>query len=326
MKRYNYLPSLLFMFIAGILSSCSNDEHYDFPGDADNKVYIKAGASTEFTITHTPVSDATNFEFQVQAGCRMKPDNALTVELAIDTSLVAAYNVTHGTTYKAIPSDYFTIENTTIEADTMGAKTPGIVTLKEEKLKELTNESGYLVPVKVASVIGGALPSTNLNITYATIAIQSDNDNIDDKGSVWGELNNDRSSWTAFTSLDITPDAEAAKAFDDDASSTWSISNKDPFDVIIDMGKSYNVCGLYANNKYYGYYDQPVIKNGTEIFVSEDNNTWSSMGKVTKDNQNIVFYAPMKIRYIKWNVPTSTDWYRPTNAELSIADFNVYVK
>lgn len=325
MKQYKLL-GLLLLLTGSLLTACSDDEHYDFPGDPDNKVYIKAIGSSEFTITHTPVSDATNFEFQIKAGCRMLPGNALTVDVTVDSSLVSTYNAAHGTRYKAIPADYFDYAGTVIAADTMAAKNPIIVTLKEDKLKELKSEDSYLVPVKLSAVTGGALPSTNLNTVYAVITVQSDNDNIDDKGSVSGDLNTDRSGWTLFTSMNATPEADGGKVFDDDASSSWSKSESSPFDVIIDMGKSYNVSGIYANYKYYGYYDNPVIKNGTEIFVSEDNSTWTSMGKVTKDDQNIAFYAPVKIRYIKWTVPETKDWWGNVSIKVEIGDFNVYIK
>lgn len=326
MKYYNYLPCLLLALFTGLMASCSDDEHYDFPGDPDNKVYIKTGGTTEFTITHTPVSDATNFEFEVLAGCRMIPGNALTVDVTVDSSLVSSYNAAHNTKYKAIPADYFNYAGTVIEADTMGAKNPVVVTLKEDKLKDLKSEDGYLVPVKLSTVTGGALPSTNLNTVYAVITVQSDNDNIDDKSSTNGELNTDRSGWSLYTSLNAAPEADGGKAFDADASTSWSKSESSPFDVIIDMGKSYNVSGIYANYKYYGYYDEPVIKNGTEIFISEDNSSWTSMGKVTKDSQNIAFYAPVKARYVKWTVPESQDWWGNKSAEVEIGDFNVYVK
>lgn len=326
MKHYTYLSCLLLLLVTGMLVSCSEDEHYDFPGDPDNKVYIKAGGSTEFTITHTPVSDVTDFDLKLLAGCRMIPGSTLNVDVVIDTTLVSSYNAAHGTAYHAIPADDFISSGTEIAPDTIGAKDPIVVTLKEDKLKGLTSEEGYLVPVKIASLTGGALPSTNLNVVYAVIKIESDDDNIDDKGSVSGELNSDRTGWTAFTSLDSTPDAESENAFDDDENSSWSKSDSKSFDVIIDMGKSYNVSGLYAKYKQYGYYDRPVITNGTEIFVSEDNHTWKSMGKVQKDDQNIAFYVPVTTRYVKWTVPESRDWWGNVTCSIEIGDFNVYTK
>lgn len=325
MKHYKYLSCLFLLLVAGMLVSCSEDEHYDFPGAPDNKVYIKAGGSTEFTITHTPVSDATNFEFKLLAGCRMKPGIMLKVDVTVDTSLVASYNASHGTTYQSIPTDNFSFSGTVIQPDTMGAKEPIIVTLKEDKLKGLTSEDGYLVPVRIVAVEGGAVPSTNLNVVYAVIKIESDNDNIDDNGAVSGELNSDRTGWTAFTSLDTTPDADTENAFDEDGSTSWSKSDSKSYDVIIDMGKAYNVSGIYAKYEMY-YYEEPVIKSGTEIFVSEDNRTWKSMGKVQKDDQNVAFYAPVNVRYIKWTVPESRDWWGNVSYSVEISDFNVYIK
>lgn len=327
MKQVDSLFYVLFVVIAGMfITSCSEDESYDFPGDADNKVYIKAGGRTGFTITHTLVSDVTDFELNLLAGCRMIPSTTIGVDVAIDTALVSSYNAAHGTAYHAIPAENFVFSGTEIAPDTMRAKDPIVVTLKEDKLKGLTSKEGYLVPVKIASVTGDALPSTNLNVVYAVIAVESDNDNIDDKGTVSGERNTDRAGWTVFTSLNTTPDADSEKAFDDDVNSSWSKSDSKSFDVVIDMGKSYNVSGLYAKYRQYGYYDRPVITSGTEIFVSEDNSTWKSMGKVQKDDQIIAFYAPVAMRYVKWTVPESTDWYGEVFHKVEISDFNIYVK
>ncbi|MBQ4146462.1 MAG: DUF1735 domain-containing protein, partial [Prevotella sp.] len=98
MKK-NILRYLTFSFVAAAaltFGSCSSDDKYDVEGNPDNLIYFKAGEinSNVFTadVRHTPVGDFSNLTIKIPVFVQHPVSNATRVSVALDNSLVEAYN------------------------------------------------------------------------------------------------------------------------------------------------------------------------------------------------------------------------------------------
>lgn len=326
MKRYNKLSYLLLGLLAGFLTACSSDdEHYYFPGDPLNKVFIRAVNTPDFKILQTPVASITDFDLAIYAGSRMKAPENITVTLGVDTSLVAEYNASHSTDYATIPPDFFTMAPLNIPADTVRSIDTVRVVLDQEKCKELTNEKGYLVPIKIAAISNGEMvPSTNFNVIYAIVNIEKD-DNIKDSETPESSLVEDKSGWSASTTATLTSEQGSfADMFDDRDDTSWKISGAEDLPVIVDLGKEYDVTGFNAGKWYYYY--RAAIDRGTTIYTSTDGKDWSEQGAKKNASSIISFYGAVKARYIKWTVKADPSWDGTLSASTEIGLFDVYAK
>ncbi len=204
------------IFYAGMLAfcmmnitACSDDENiYDFPGDAYNRVYLQDEASS-YKIVQTPVSSVTNLEFKTPLKCTKAASSNIKATVEIDNSMIAAYNEANGTNYEAMPASALVIENATmtIPAGAMVTADTLRITMTENEsiLTGLRSENGYLIPLRITSTEGGdALPSTNIYFAYLIVTVTEDNINHDAVvGDITGTLVADQTGWSATTNATI---------------------------------------------------------------------------------------------------------------------------
>jgi len=249
----------------------------------------------------------------------MNSDAKITV--ALDNSLIDAFNTKNGTSYVQVAAGSVTIEHSTvtIPADSLISKDSVTVSVPKEALPNLTESGGYLIPVVIRSAEGAnSAVSINMSLTYMAVTISTDKDNIWDTATssdIIGSLVSSRTSWSATLNLNggtqYSMSGSADKMFDgiDSYSSRWyCYASKNPT-ITIDLGKEYNITGLYIS---------PTSPARNSIFsLSKDGQTWSEQGKVTSSVNNIIFYSAVTARYIKWDLGTYY-W--------SIYEFNIYAK
>lgn len=331
--------STLFYMVAGVLSvlgttSCNDDESYDFPGDSMNRVYIKPYTGNDFLIVHTPVMSTSSFDLKIPAYVTRGHSEAIKATLAIDNSLIDAYNTANGTNYEALPEQALVIENqtVTIPAGSYYSADSLHLAINEEFVSQLRSETGYLIPVKLVSAEGGnAAVSTNMGNSYLVAGVEVKTGMIDDSASdqnTQGALVSERTGWTAYVeeSDGVTVNGEISSLFDGNSSSEWSASSSQPFHIVFDMQKTQNVTAVTAWYSYYGWYDYCSFSQGTKMEYSQNGTDWEELGTVPSVNgKNVVLYAPVPMRYIRAEIPVVSDW-SGTKASIKVGEFNVYVK
>ena len=109
-----------------------------------------------------------------------------------------------------------------------------------------------------------------------------------------------------------TTDENAAAILDGNTASTWhhNSNKKLPIDLVIDLGKKYNVCGFkYLPDQ--ARWSSGVITN-YRFYVSDDNKTWKQVdqGEFSNINNNPVLqirnFTPVMARYIKFRALKTT--------------------
>lgn len=324
-SKYFLLPALV--LATASFSACS-DEEYDFPGDSRTLVYA-ADFSGSYKVVQTPAGAMGSMSVPVTAKSNSRAVSDIKVTVAVDNDLIDAYNEEHGTSYLPLPAEALVLDKTeiTIPAGEMVSAEAVTVSLTEDQevLKNLNDDNGYIIPVRLASVSGGgaALATSIKSISYLTIGITNDavnHDGIlaDSKGTPvddwtgWSISANDfRDSWSS---------SGIESVFDGDAKNYWAIQgNSDELIVTVDMGKSYKFDAIQA--KYadgWGSYitDYGSFPGGTKIAISSDGSNWSNVGEVKVGNSRAALYVLLwgylEARYIKLTINSTSSWSRPS--------------
>lgn len=318
-----------------VLAACGDDESYDFPGDAYNRVYIQNNSGS-YKIVQTPISTISNMEFKVPLKCTQKTSGEVKATMSVDNSLIDAYNDEHGTNFDAMPTAAVKMENATmtIPAGGMITKDSICVTLTEDEsvLSTLKSENGYLIPLKISETVGGSSQaSTNMYTAYLTVTVTEDNMNHDaTEYAGTGALVADQSAWVATTNGSVLSYYDPISAiFDGDYETYCYISNRSgELQLDVDMGKpcSFDAIKMTCAGYDYStweYMETGAFTSGMTISTSDNGTDWKSQGGVDRDTPVCVFYAPLTARYIRISVPNAGGWY---GATLQCGIFNVYAK
>lgn len=330
-KHYLLFHAVAALLCTASLAACSDDDTYDFPGDAHNRVYLKDN-STDYKIVQTPISTVSNLDFTTDLKCTQRASAEIRATIEVDNSLIDAYNEENGTQYEAMPSAALAIENATLTipagqmatADTFRITT----TTDEATLSALRSTNGYLIPLRISKTEGGnASPSTNVYSTYLTVTITEDNINHDaTEADITGTLVADQSGWSATTNGSVQSYYEPIETlFDGDESTYCYIYSSEDLNLDIDMGKQYTFDAItlwYGYDYGWGAYEEGSLTSGMTIYTSNDGTTWQSAGEITGSSSKVcVFYAPLTTRYLRIHTPQGS-W----RTSLMGGVFNVYAK
>ena len=176
----------IFMLCSGLLlsgallTSCSDDESYDFEGNPNNLAYFPVNATTPAanTITVTPAGSIgvagkmeVNFQRPVQTNTM--------VAVVANEEAAEKYNLDHQTEYPILPTEAidYAYAKTTVEAGESTSKNPIQVRIASDKLSLLT-EPQYLAAFTISDVLGDGASSTNRNTFYTLVSV---NANAQDK-------------------------------------------------------------------------------------------------------------------------------------------------
>lgn len=136
---------------------------------ADNIVYMEE-AEVSYSLKHytDDVLGDSIYETITVTGTE-EAYTAFEVVLAVDNTLIDAYNEANGTSYEAVPSDIINIENPYMEADATEAS--GAVYINDsDRWANLDSENGYLIPIVVESVDPATL-NENCGVYYIAIDV-----------------------------------------------------------------------------------------------------------------------------------------------------------
>jgi hypothetical protein len=150
------------------LSSCVKDRNpsaTDFSGLKDH-VTLVGGGLTNFSSNNIRFSgDTASYKIIVDLASVNLPTNPVNVTLAVDPSLVTAYNTASGTSFLPLPSDAYKIANTSL---TIPAGQQYATTTVDVYKDKVDPAKSYLLTVSIKDASGKLLTS-NLNTIYFNI-------------------------------------------------------------------------------------------------------------------------------------------------------------
>lgn len=216
-------------------------------------------------------------------------DDPINVNLAIDPSLVAAYNEKNGTAYKTISA---TLGSSTITLNP-GQKTADLA-LTIGDYTGVANEEEYLIPVKLTMTEGkGAQLSTDVVYVEVTALPKTVTLNI--------------AATTGLTKIEKTADWNLQLLAADGTLTDYNILldvanykyvNKGQ-KLLMDFGTPTKVAEIH----FYYYSSGYAYMNFNDIEVSNDGQNWTSWGGCAttsaKLNNYVTFSKPVVTRYIR---------------------------
>ncbi|WP_175630966.1 BT_3987 domain-containing protein [Bacteroides acidifaciens] len=311
-------------------TACGDDETYDVYGDPYNRVYILDN-SKEYKIVQTPISTVSNVDFTWEARCSKKASGDIRVTVAVDNSLIEAYNEEHDTEFEALPVEAVMLENAemTIPAGEMVVADAVHLKLTDDAnvLSTLKSEKGYIVPLRIVSAEGAnsQLSTNMLAPSFLTITVTEDNMNHEaTQYTGTGTLVADQTGWTATTNGTVQSWYDPIESIFDGNGETYCYISNSSGDLWldVDMGKPYSFDGIrMMSSSYYG--DSGSFSAGMTVSTSDNGTDWKAQGEIESDAEDCVFYAPLTARYIRITVPNAGGWY---GASLECGVFNVYAK
>lgn len=327
----------LFTLLCMGMTSCSEDESYDFSGDPVTRVFVKKISSLSNFI-HTPVSSISTLDFKMPVYTTLNAETTIKAMIEVDNSLVKVYNEQYGKTYEALPDGAIQVENNilTIPVGAMRSSDSIHITVNEAMLPELRSDKGYVIPLKMTQVDGeNAAASTNLNSAYLIINTVIDHDMIKDNASYTdreGNLIEVRDGWTAWLSdpQTTTISEDIAGILDGNTKTNCTMTSSDSFSFVVDAGKEYKATGLeayYYTSSWGGTREYQALKSGGMVEYSMNGSDWSEIGVIPTMTINcLIFNAPIAARYFRITVPAKKDWYGKKTATITIGEFRIYAK
>ena len=120
-------------------------------------------------------------------------EGGYTVNLTQDDSLIEAYNVANGTSYKAFPSENLLISGAPATIEANAYKSSDISFELTGDLSKLNDENGYLIPLRLEAA--GLSTAQIGGVVYIKVAVEHNNILANATGPVGTEVS-DYSGWT----------------------------------------------------------------------------------------------------------------------------------
>lgn len=319
MKNILKYGAVLFAVLQ-IFISCEETENYMTEVQAPNKlVYVNQNSNTYNTIiTHTPIGTLYEFDVKFPVMANTLVHEATITNLAVDNSLIEAYNAENGTNYAALPDGYMKFENITglVIPSSSVTSSDSVRLYLDGDLSVLTEKEGYMVPLRLTSTSGLAV-SVEHDILHVFIKTVYSSMKINPSAEdITGTLVADRSGWSIVGSTD------GSSMFDNGTYTSYNGFTQNNAHVI-DLGEKYSISSLRFFSKYanYGSYYSP---SKYVIRYSTDGITFDDMGTATSEYiynlggyQNIILYAPLTAQYLEVT-PSGGSYY------YGMAEFDIY--
>lgn len=256
-------------------------------------------------------------------------DNGWSVGAAVDNSLVAAYNAANHTSYAVVPAEHVVLEGVPCQIAAGAKKSDGQISVSlTGDLSELTNTSGYLIPVKL-SAPAGAAASKSRGTVYIVLIPEFSTDLLRKNfvlSDMLGEPVADRSGWT-IVECDESGiySGKYTDLFDGDAATylrTWG----GPISFTADLGQEYDMTGLVITSR--SNYGTKYCPQSIRIEYSLDGVEYTELGTPTQSDKTILkalpdgyvaLYGALKLRYLKIEAD-----YGGSN--MGTGEFNIYAK
>ena len=230
MKK-NILRYLTFSFVAAAaltFGSCSSDDKYDVEGNPDNLIYFKAGEinSNVFTadVRHTPVGDFSNLTIKIPVFVQHPVSNATRVSVALDNSLVEAYNAKNGTKYPVLSDAALELQKSSVTlAANEYSSTDSIEAQLAENLLGTLTEPEYMTAFRIVDVNGNGKASEERGVIYVKVQTGTDYIHVIGNDEIRGSISHTPIGSMGNVSIDLPAYVnQAAKV---GATATISIDN-----------------------------------------------------------------------------------------------------
>lgn len=267
-------------------------------------------------VKHMPSGSVSTLDLAVSVKVAPAGTSTITGTVAVDNTLIDAYNTANGTQYEAMPAgnvnlqySNFTIGGGTVKSDNVQLSLAG-------DLSGLKSSKGYLLPVSISS---SAAVSQTRGVIYVIVEsmeqmLKANPTSADLAGLT---LVDDRSGWSAM-------DADGNAVSDVFGESSWGGSDANP--IIVDMGKEYSV-GAIGIGTVYANYGNSYRATGFTLAYSQDGVNFTGIGVATSSDMfwnnpymvSVIDGNPVTARYIRISDVTARYFYGVNN-------INVYVK
>ena len=330
------------LFGAMALTSCSDDETYDFDGVEGTRVYMDKTMQPISTssVLKTPVGIVGGMEVEVNIKTTSLVQGGVSAQIAYDDSFVDSYNAANNTNYKKLPAGAITLEKTTltVASDTLSSENCK-VSFNQEKASELTDGETYLVPIALANVNGRDVRlarDDKFRVRYfalkymETESLMRINPTSEDLANAGSPLSNDvKKAFTVVSSQNMVEGGYSSIFAGGWYGGNWDFIEKEAAtSFVLDMGEEREVGAFNITSN---------VMSSFSIAISTDNSNWINLGStaeansVRDDDWNswYVLYAPMAARYLRYTIeldPNSFYWQYASWGYASIRGLGIMAK
>ncbi|HEY4150278.1 MAG TPA: discoidin domain-containing protein [Chitinophagaceae bacterium] len=326
--------------VAAVFFSCKKSTSYDVVGDPGVKFFINITSpgnapqnSLNYNVVNIPNSAGSgllNLSFTLPAAIRfpvyasLPTSQDVTINAALDTTLIAPYNAAHNTTYKAFPAGILHTD-TTLAAHIMNGSTASYdsITITTDPTKlNLMTDTVYMAPIKLTTIspkLGVITSQPTTQVTYVVVKVEQRRIKyLGTTTDIVGTLITPRTGW----SIILTPTPTTVGSIVDGSATTYSRWAASPgqIDVNLQAAKNISAIRLYTNSS------TTYVPTEADVYLSTDGVNFDHIGSPLKANMTfastynyIVFYKPITAQYIRlvlsYSTSTSTNNFRVTELD-----------
>lgn len=322
MRNILILSGALFLG-AVFFSSCSEDSAYDFDGISYERIYMqKPNTTTLGSVLKTPIGYISTFKGQISVQTTKAMASITSVTLAVDNSLVDAYNSSNSTSYETIPDGVISLskKSLTVRAGEIVSDSTDVI-ISEDGYSKLTPDVSYLIPITIKEMKGSDVrlaKEAKFRSNFFVLKYVATNSLIRTEGTVSdlrGKASTDEEgqTWKCIAAENLDPQGFPALFTGSSWNRKWSlISGKEvtTASFTFDLGAMHKIGGFLVNLSVMKY---------CAIQLSTDNDKWTDVGDTKmattiRDNswKNwYAFYESIPGRYVKVSItldPDNPNW------------------
>ena len=158
--RNKIFKIIFFLAVTLVISSCLKDKiGEDWTSSLKGKMYAEIWNAGFTSLGLAPVPDPVIFKFLVNIATDQPPTQDITVTLAVNADVLAAYNALKGTSYQLYPYIEVLDPTVTIKAGTRNA----YCHVRVKNADQLDACANFIAPISIISATGGVIVSDPLN-------------------------------------------------------------------------------------------------------------------------------------------------------------------
>lgn len=321
LKSIHIISTCCALLAGNIFQACDKDESFDVVGSGNTFAYINTWNQSAsavqneqvFNVTQTPIGifGDISLDFPVRVN---KLTKEFTAALAIDNSLVEAYNQKNGTQYLTLPESNMELTNSSLNIQEGATLSTDSVSFHIEKTKVAEFEPGdYLVPIRLTTVSNGVHISSNLNTVYLKIHVRRATQVAKEQvraAEMLGTLipSSQYNTWSYSSDQTSSPIANLWST----RTSSYLSFTSNPATLVFDMKSPKKISGLrvYARNAT----SDPLNTFAQVKFsLSMDGISYTEIADFSRDKmitengyQYIGMYGPVEAQYIKLELDSPT--------------------
>lgn len=302
------------LFGALTLTSCSDDETYDFEGVTGTRIYMDGTMSvSNSNILKTPVGIVGTFDGVVNLKSTSLVSDNVTAQITYDDTYVDVYNAANNTDYKKLPAGSISLDKTTLTITPEATVSENSkISFNLDNVSQLVNGEAYLIPVVLTEVKGTDVRlarDEKYRVRYFVLNYLETNSLINDEATSITGTAADLASFTCIQAENLNIDEYMSFASATGWYRQWSVTpaRSSSASFTLDMGSTRKVSAFYIQN---------YVMTDAYVEISNDNSTWTELGHTNDHNYVIdystynyawVLYASIPARYIRFSMTLNPD-------------------